>query len=100
MSLPGSCGSARTLGTVQAPTASPGIFSWLAPTPKAGVRKTVVRAPSMKDAGKAGFEHPLPITKVRLGPLIHKGNIETVKAFLKRYGLKKAEVKRSKVPLR
>jgi hypothetical protein len=68
--------------------------------PASGVRRTVVQAPSMEDASKPGFAHPLPITKVRLGPLIHDGNTESVKAFLKKYGLGKVGVKRSKVPLR
>lgn len=68
--------------------------------PALGVPRTVVQAPSMEDASKPGFVHPLPITKVRLGPLIHKGNKESVQAFLKKYGLAKVGVKRSKVPLR
>lgn len=68
--------------------------------PASSVRPTVVQAPSMEDASKPGFVHPLPITKVRLGPLIHKDNTETVKAFLKKHGLAKLRVKRSKVPLR
>jgi len=68
--------------------------------PVSGVRRSVVKAPSMEDASKPGFLHPLPITKLRLGPLIHKSNTESVKALLTKYGLTKVGVKRSKVPLR
>ena len=60
----------------------------------------MIPAPSMQDADKRDFEHPLAITGVRLGPLVHKSNNETVLAFLRAYGLRNAEVKRSKVPLR
>lgn len=62
--------------------------------------RRVIPAPSMDNASSAGFQHPLPISGVRLGPLVHKSNQETVEAFLNSYGLGSAAVTRSKVPLR
>ncbi|MGF9753768.1 DUF2971 domain-containing protein [Microvirga sp. 0TCS3.31] len=62
--------------------------------------RRVLPPPSMTDAHKPNFVHPLPIAGVRLGPLVHKGNKETVQALLRSRGLRNARVTRSKVPLR
>jgi hypothetical protein len=69
-------------------------------TGPAGGTRRVVPVPQMDGANKPDFLHPVPITKVRLGPLVHKGNKETVRALLRAHGLRAAPVKRSKVPLR
>lgn len=60
----------------------------------------VVRVPDMRGAGKPGFVHPVLVTGVRLGPLVHKGNKETVRALLRGHALDTARVRRSQVPLR
>jgi hypothetical protein len=62
--------------------------------------RRVIPAPSMDNASSAGFQHPLAITGIRLGPLVHKSNQEAVHAFLDSYGLGSAAVTRSQVPLR
>lgn len=60
----------------------------------------VISPPSMFGAGERNFVHPLAITGVRLGPLVHESNVETVEAFLSSYGLRGAAVTQSEVPLR
>ncbi|WP_170111173.1 DUF2971 domain-containing protein [Antricoccus suffuscus] len=62
--------------------------------------RRVVPSPSTDDARERDFVHPLAITGVRLGPLLHKGNKEAVKAFLNANGLRSASVRQSKVSLR
>ncbi len=69
-------------------------------TTGAGGMQRVVPPPVIDRASTAGFIHPVPVASVRLGPLVHKGNKETVRAFLRAYGLGPIPVKRSKVPLR
>jgi hypothetical protein len=60
----------------------------------------VVPEPDMSKMHEVTFEHPVPIRSVRLGPLVHKGNRETVKGLLSAYGLYAASVVASQVPLR
>ncbi len=62
--------------------------------------QSVVPTPSMDNARAVGFQHPLPIRGVRLGPLVHRSNRKTVKAFLSTFGLSAAMVTKSRVPLR
>jgi Protein of unknown function (DUF2971) len=65
-----------------------------------GSLRRVVPAPSMEDRTALDFLHPVPVTHVRLGPLVHSGNRETVEAFLAANGLSTVKVRRSTVPLR
>lgn len=65
-----------------------------------GTSSRVVPEPEMANAGEVDFTHPLAISGVRLGPLVHKGNKETVRAFLRAHGLRSTRVSRSRVPLR
>lgn len=59
------------------------------------------RAPSLVYDDELGGEKYLPVTSVRLGPLIHAQNNErTIHTLLKRNGLRMADVHTSEVPLR